>query len=145
MKGLIVTTENEMRLVDYAPPYDEIIREAVGGWYEHVLPRRLPRPYCMMVDEGGRLKDLPLNPLGSYLYQTDIHGDPIVGDIILLKDDLYAGEPDVIGMTEEEAHILADRFIAETNGLIHWAEKSAEVAQSQTETPELEAEEEQEQ
>ena len=31
MKGLIVTTKNEMRLVDYDPPHYDIIREAVGG------------------------------------------------------------------------------------------------------------------
>lgn len=123
MKGLIVTTKNEMRLVDYDPPHYDIIREAVGGgWYEHVLPRRLPHPYCMMVDEEGLLKSLPVNTLGSYLYQTDLHGSAIVGDIIILKDGYFAGERDTVGLTEEEARTLADSFITKTNGLVHWAE-----------------------
>lgn len=123
MKGLIVTTKNEMRLVDYDPPHYDIIREAVGGgWYEHVLPRRLPHPYCMMVDEEGLLKGLPVNTLGSYLYQTDLHGSAIVGDIIILKDGYFAGERDTVGLTEEEARTLADSFITKTNGLVHWAE-----------------------
>lgn len=123
MKGLIVTTKNEMRLVDYDPPHYDIIREAVGGgWYEHVLPRRLPHPYCMMVDEEGLLKGLPVNTLGSYLYQTDLHGSAIVGDIIILKDGYFAGERDTVGLTEEEARTLADSFIAKTNGLVHWSE-----------------------
>lgn len=122
MKGLIVTTKNEMRLVDYDPPHYDIIREVVGGWYEHVLPRRLPQPYCMMVDEEGLLKSLPVNTLGSYLYQTDLHGSAIVGDIIILKDGYFAGERDTVGLTEEEARRLADRFSAQTNGLVRWAE-----------------------
>lgn len=122
MKGLIVTTGNEMRLVDYDPPNYDIIREAVGGWYEHVLPRRLPQPYCMMVNEEGLLHNLPINTLGSYLYQTYVHGSPIVGNIIILKEGYYQGERDVVGLTEEEARRLADRFSAQTNGLVRWAE-----------------------
>lgn len=122
MKGLIVTTGNEMRLVDYDPPNYDVIREAVGGWYEHVLPRRLPQPYCMMVNEEGLLQNLPINTLGSYLYQTYVHGSPIVGNIIILKEGYYQGERDVVGLTEEEARRLADRFSAQTNGLVRWAE-----------------------
>lgn len=110
MKGLIVTTKHEIREVDYDAPNYDVISRAVGGYYEHVCPRRLNRPYCMMVNEEGLLNALPLNVLGSYLYETDRHGAPIVGDIIILKEGHYHGEPDIVGLTEEEAKRLRNEF-----------------------------------
>lgn len=123
MKGIIVTAKNEMRMVDYDPPHYDVIKEAVGGWYEHVKPRRLKRPYCMMVNEEGLLLRLPTNDYGCYLYDTLSHGAPIVGDIMILKDGYHDGEPDVVGMDEDEARTVADEIIEITGGLVHWAEK----------------------
>ena len=78
MFALVVTTENEMHLRKYDPPDYDVIREAVGGWYERVHPMGLNRPYSMMVNEEGLLLGLPLNLLGSWLYGMDQHGQPIV-------------------------------------------------------------------
>ncbi len=39
---------------------------------------------------------LPPNLLGSYLYGTQTHGQPIVGNIVILKLGRYVGEPGVV-------------------------------------------------
>ena len=81
----------------------------------------LERPYCMMVNEEGLLLNLPLNPLGSILYGTPQHGQLIVGDVIFLREGYHGGEPDVVGMTEDEAHALGDGFVKMTGGTVRWA------------------------
>ena len=121
MIALIVNTKNEIRRVEYDPPHYDVIKEAVGGWYEHVHPMGLDRPYSMMVNEEGLLLGLPLNRLGSELYGTPKHGQPIVGDVVFLKDGYHGGEPDTVGMTEDEAQRLGDKFVKMTGGIVRWA------------------------
>lgn len=120
MFALVVTTENEMHLRKYDPPDYDVIREAVGGWYERVHPMGLNRPYSMMVNEEGLLLGLPLNLLGSWLYGMDQHGQPIVSDIVFVKDGYTGVEPDVVGMTEDEAQRLGDKFVKMTGGGVRW-------------------------
>ena len=121
MIALVVNTKNEIRRVEYDPPHYDVIKEAVGGWYEHVHPMGLEQPYSMMVNEEGLLLGLPMNRLGSELYGTPRHGQPIVGDIVFLKDGYDGGEPDVVGMTEDEAQRLGDKFVKMSGGIVHWA------------------------
>jgi hypothetical protein len=121
MIALIVNTQNEIHRVEYDPPHYDVIKKAVGGWYEHVHPVGLDHPYSMMVNEEGLLLGLPMNRLGSELYGTPRHGHPIVGDIVFLKDGYDGGEPDVVGMTEDEAHRLGDKFVKMTGGIVRWA------------------------
>jgi len=61
---------------------------------QFVHAMRLPRPYVMVVDESGLYHDLGLNPVGCMLYQTDLHGCPIVGDVLFLKDVMTLEGPD---------------------------------------------------
>ena len=123
MIALVVSTKNEIRRVEYDPPHYDVIKEAVGGWYEHVHPMGLDRPYSMMVNEEGLLLGLPMNRLGSELYGTPRHGQPIVGDVLFLKDGYDGGEPDVLGMTEDEAQHLGDKFVKMSGGIVHWAKE----------------------
>ncbi len=123
MVGLVVTVDCDMYQMAYDAPHYDVIRKAVGGWYEHVHPVGLERPYCMMVNEEGLLHGLPMNLIGSILYGTPQHGQPIVGDVIFLKEGCYGGEPDVVGMTAEEAQILGDKFSTMTGGRVRWVTK----------------------
>ena len=123
MIALVVNTKNEIRRVEYDPPHYDVIKEAVGGWYEHVHPVGLDHPYSMMVNEEGLLLGLPLNRLGSELYGTPKHGQPIVGDVVFLKDGYHGGEPDTVGMTEDEAQRLGDKFVKMTGGIVRWAKE----------------------
>lgn len=120
MVGLVVTADCNMYQLEYDAPNYGVIKKAVGGWYERVHPVGLERPYCMMVNDDGLLRGLPLNLIGSILYGTPQHGQPIVGDIIFLKDGYHGGEPDVVGMTTDEAQRLGDKFFTMTGGGVRW-------------------------
>lgn len=42
---------------------------------------------CMMIDENGKLKEEKyMNPIASWLYGTHRHGDPIVGNAMLVLE-----------------------------------------------------------
>ena len=77
MKGIVVTTDLEIRIEEFSDPLYKTVGSAVGGYIEHVKPARLRHPYCMIVNEEGLLLDLPLNYVGSYFYGTDQHGEPL--------------------------------------------------------------------
>lgn len=111
MKGLVVTTDLEIRIEEFSDPLYKTVGSAVGGYIEHVKPARLRHPYCMIVNEEGRLLDLPLNYVGSYFYGTDQHGEPIVGNIVIMKDGYRGGEPDIVGLNDVEAEQIKDVII----------------------------------
>ena len=102
MKGIVVTTDLEIRIEEFSDPLYKTVGSAVGGYIEHVHPMRLARPLCMIVNEEGRLLDLPLNHIGSFFYGTDKHGAPIVGNIVIMKDGYRDGGPDIIGLDDAE-------------------------------------------
>lgn len=77
MKGLVITTDSLMRTEEYTTPLHESIGKTVGGWIEVVHPKLLPAPYCMIVNEEGLLLGLPVNLLGSILYESFRHGNPL--------------------------------------------------------------------
>lgn len=111
MKGIVVTTDLEILIEEFSDPLYKTVGSAVGGYIEHVKPARLRHPYCMIVNEEGRLLDLPLNYVGSYFYGTDQHGEPIVGNIVIMKDGYRGGEPDIVGLNDVEAEQIKDVII----------------------------------
>ena len=111
MKGIVLTTDLEIRIEEFSDPLYKTVGSAVGGYIEHVKPARLRHPYCMIVNEEGRLLDLPLNYVGSYFYGTDQHGEPIVGNIVIMKDGYRGGEPDIVGLNDVEAEQIKDVII----------------------------------
>ena len=109
MKGIVITTNDEMRVQEFSEPAHKSIGEAVGGWIEIVRPVRLERPYCMIVNEEGVLLNQPMNMFGSFLYGTNYHGNPILGDIVLLKEGINSdGERDILGLDEQDIKYLRD-------------------------------------
>lgn len=84
----------------------------VGGLIQVVNPKGLPKPFCMIVNEEGRLRNLPFHPIASFWYGTQMHGQPIVGTVVLLKEALNAeGEPDLAGLNNAEI-VLLQHFVA---------------------------------
>lgn len=120
MKGLVITTDNLMRTEEYTTPLHESIGKTVGGWIEVVHPNGLPSPYCMIVNEEGLLLRLPLNLLGSMLYGTFQHGNPIVGDIVLVKEGFVNGEPDLVGLDDDDLTFLGALISAVSIGGVKW-------------------------
>lgn len=112
MKGIVVTTDNEVYIKEFSEPLYKSLGEVVDGNIELVHPEKLKRPYCMVVNEVGLLQGLPYNFYGGYMYGTSRHGNPIVGNIVILKEGLVRGEPDFISMTDEEAYKLLEEYIS---------------------------------
>lgn len=102
VKGIVITTENEISIKDFGEDYLSEAKEVIGGWPEHCHPRLLPEPLCMFVDDEGLRKELPISGVGSFLYGTLAHGHPIVGTIVILKDE----GPNIVGLTDEEINTL---------------------------------------
>jgi hypothetical protein len=103
MKMIHVTQSGEVAELDIRDMLDA--KERVGGWIEIVHPARLPKPYVMLVDEEGRLKYRLPNAVGCYFYETDIHGQPIVGNILICAEGVVGkyGELDSLGLTDAQA------------------------------------------
>lgn len=110
MKGVVVTTDNTVEIRDFGEPLYKTVGEAVGGYIEIVHPIGLADPLVMIVNEEGLILDLPLNQLGCLLYGTHNHGHPIVGNIVVMQTGYVNGEPDIIGLDDNQAAELAKTF-----------------------------------
>lgn len=111
MKGIVITPENEISVKDFGEPLYQTVGEAVGGYIEHVNPRLLDAPFCMIVNEEGLLNNLPVKPVGCFLYETLSHGWPIVGTIVIMKDGYNEdGEPDIIGLTDDDIKYMCGKL-----------------------------------
>lgn len=116
MKGIVITTKNEMRVQEFSEPVHRSIGDAVGGWIEVVHPKRLEYPYCMVINEEGVIRKLPTNSFGSFLYGIDRHCIPVLGDIVLLKEGINSdGEPDILGLNGQDIKYLCD-MVSSGNG-----------------------------
>lgn len=105
----IIRVSTEMELSEHEFPegsysrQNAVLRELIGNdcnIYEHVLPERLYKEMhmigqvtnvpgqcvSMLVDEEGMYKRSRSNLIGSYLYGTDVHGYPIMGNILIVGE-----------------------------------------------------------
>ena len=91
--------------------------------YETVKPRRLyskvkigkemakrDHQIVMLVDEEGLLKSSEANILGSWLYETDKHGYPIVGNVLFVGTEYKNMGIDLCGVPEDVAESLKEEF-----------------------------------
>lgn len=107
MKTIKISTNNEVSVIDVDFNDFRSIKNAIGGYFETVKTQKMwdyfKRPMMFLADEEGHLKQLPLNQLGSYFYDTERHGWPIAGDIILAVPDgeYILGLEDVETMKEQ--------------------------------------------
>lgn len=92
-KIIKVSTDNEVTFHEWHEEADlcSLIGEQCS-YCERVFPRRLyevlgcKRNVVMLVDEDGLQHGCEMNAVGSWLYQTDVHGDPILGNILFVED-----------------------------------------------------------
>lgn len=74
-----------------------------------VHARGLKRPYLILCDEEGLFRGRPtINFLGSWLYQTQKHGEPIVGDVMIVKEVSTPEGMDIGGMSASEAEVVVE-------------------------------------
>lgn len=71
------------------------LKSVIGGWIEIVRPHAMRSlEHVLVIDEEGRLKDLPVNIRASYLYGTFSdehrkgHGQPICGLAIIISEGM---------------------------------------------------------
>lgn len=98
MKGMLVKSDNEYAEVELLSPLCKSAAELLGGSVEHILPPRLERPYCMIVNGESAMLGLPENGAGCYLYETDEHNIPIMGDVVILKDVWTSDGIEIVGL-----------------------------------------------
>lgn len=104
MKAILVTPSGSVTIEELGEPLHQYTRPILGGLIEVVHPARLKPPFVMLVNETGIMQDLDLNTVGSWLYGTDQHGAPIVGNILIMKEAVVnkLGEHDIVGLSPEE-------------------------------------------
>lgn len=90
----------------YDDPLFLRLSEVVGGHIEVVRPVGLPDPLLMIVNEEGLLRGLDLNTIASILYGIQHHGQPIVGNAVIMKEGFVDGEPDIVGLDPEDINAL---------------------------------------
>lgn len=109
-KTLKVTTSGEISMVDVDFNDFRDIQRVVGGHFETVHTKRMDQyfgtPMLLLVDEEGVIKELPVNPCGSWMYEVDRHGHVIAGDFILA-----APTEDGDLLPPEELELLKARMI----------------------------------
>lgn len=107
-----ISTEGLIEIKEFNPLDDinDVIHEALHSYYEIVRCRSLSHKYLMLVDDCGVLKNLPVNDVASELYGIRIHGCPICGNVLIMCEDMVDGEPDIVGMTEEDTAELVRKL-----------------------------------
>ena len=69
------------------------------------------RDYCLIVDEVGKLKEewhKKINTRASMFYAGSLHGDPIVGDVVICAREWTEtyGECDLAGLDDYEEEVI---------------------------------------
>ena len=121
MKLIKISTGLEMTVHEFPvgsyEQQNKFLRELIGNncdIYERVMPRRLytdlhmqDRPkkipgqcVSMLIDEESRLKENETNLIGSYLYGTDKHGCPILGNVLFVGEELGSDGIDFCGIED---------------------------------------------
>lgn len=139
MSIIRISTDLELTIHDFpAGTYaqqKEALCELIGNncnIYQCVEPERLyselqmrnthlnvPGCVCMLVDEEGLLKKNEPNPVGSYLYGTDRHGCPIMGNILFVGEVVRDGGIDYCGIECNTLKLLE----LELNNMIYTMEE----------------------
>lgn len=127
MKLIKISTDLELTVHDFPTgthsEQNDYLRGLIGNdceLYEHVMPERLytdlkmkDRPtkipgqcVSMLIDEEGRLKQNTANLIGSYLYKTDVHNQPIMGNVLFVGEEWNNDGIDFCGLEEETFKLL---------------------------------------
>ena len=65
----------------------------------------------MLVDEEGYYHDLPVNFIASWLYETDKHGYPILGDVLIIGEYLDIDGIAFSGLCNTQIQILLPQLM----------------------------------
>ena len=118
MKLIKISTDMELSIHDFPDgnhsKQNRELRELIGNGcnlYTDLKmknrPTKIPgQCVSMLIDEEGRLKENVPNLIGSYLYKTDEHGNPIMGNILFVGEEWTGDGIDFCGIEEETFKLL---------------------------------------
>lgn len=124
--AVLLTETQSVKVIACNPDKDifDIGREAIGcDWIELVEAEALAKDgLLMLIDEEGKLKPggALINATASALYGTERHGDPIMGNAVIVQTTgenlelLTAGEAEQLAIRMEAIRDRALQKIAET-------------------------------
>ena len=115
-QGILITTSGVVSMIDLPVQDDDqaiylVLTGAVGGFIE-VL--RMGGELLMVINEEGKMLDLPHNPIATELCysllaqdgRTLYAGDRIVGNVVLIATNEESGRSR--GLTEDEIKRITD-------------------------------------
>ena len=111
MRVLIAPPFKLMEVRDLKDSFHEL-QEIVGSGFEIVVPMELrthPR-IRMIVNENFIYLGLPFNLFASYLYGYGSHPDPILGTAVFACEGMVNGEPDLVGLSDDELFYLKSLY-----------------------------------
>lgn len=136
MKLIKISTDLELTVHEFPAgshaEQNKILCNLIGNYcriYEHIMPNRLysdlhmkKRPtkvagqcVSMLVDEEGLLKENEPNLIGSYLYEADRHGNPIMGNILFVGEEWEDDGIDFCGIEDS----VFERLELQLNNMIY--------------------------
>lgn len=73
----------------------------------------LGEKYCMVCDEEFLLKGRPvINPVASYFYGLQKHGQPLCGDVLIMKNQFTNDGIDTVGLDNDDIAQINMIFVA---------------------------------
>lgn len=133
MEGLKITVNRAVK------PYDikreefkytfEALQKAIDSdCIDIIHAKNLPSPYCMVVDDEFLFKNEPqINLIASYLYGTLEHGQPICGDVIIMKDKATPDGIETVGLEVTDIKAIEKLLYEDSiTGICQLHEKLAE-------------------
>ena len=137
--AVLLTDNQEVKVVE-CDPQEEIFGIARGfigcDWIELVEVEPLADKGCLLlIDEEGKLRDgdLSINCIASELYGSDRHGDPIIGNALVVR----ALDESLELMTESEAKQLAAGFEQHRDRAIEKVSRAFGLMPMQAKDPEI--------
>lgn len=121
-KMILVTTENKVTVLDYPTEKLGDYRAELEGFYKAIgcdciqivrgayMSRFIDesRGLVMIVDEEGLIAGRQRNLAASLFYGTPLHGEPIVGDVLIVSEEMSIDGPELAGLEEEKAAVIAE-------------------------------------
>lgn len=145
MRLIKISTDLELSVHEFPDgnpsEQNKALRELIGNncdLYEHVMPKRLytdlnmlNRPtktagqcVSMLVDEEGLIKEgMVPNLVASYLYETDKHRIPIMGNVLFVGEEWTSDGIDFCGIEESVFKVLE----LELNNMVYAMKATKEV------------------
>jgi malonyl CoA-acyl carrier protein transacylase len=112
MKAIKITTDDEISVVDIHEPTLKGMQKEVDGYIQTVRGYNLndldvpeKRNLLMIVNEDGLNKELLYNEIAA-----DLADDYIVGDVLIMAEGFVNGDPDIVGLTDEQVNALVEVF-----------------------------------